>query len=128
MVTQGVISEPNSHTPALSLRETLEDVWPTCMRVRMRVCVCVCVCEREMSYCVSCEQTCVHTISSAHGLVLPVSVWGGGKGRDRLDQGYQTGLTIPMPSPPGPALLRPRAEGNESQMTQVLEAAATRGT
>lgn len=121
MVTQGVTAEPNFYAPALSLRETLEDA---------SVCVCACVCmkERNEPLWVLCEQTCVHTISSARGLVLPVSVQGGGKGRDRLDQGYQTGLTIPMPSPPGPALSRSRAEGNESQMTQVLEAAATRGT
>ena len=78
------------------------------------MCVCVCVKERNEPLWVLCEQTCIHTISSACVLVLPVSVQGGGKGRDRLDQGYQTGLTIPMPSPPGPALLRPRAEGNES--------------
>lgn len=35
--------------------------------------------------------------------------------------------SIPMASPPSPVLLGPRAEGNESQMTQVLEAATLCG-
>lgn len=41
-----------------------------------------------------------------------------------LDRSYP----IPKPSPPSPTLLGPRAEGDESQMTQVLEATSTRGT
>ena len=105
-----------------------------CLCVCVLVCVCVCVCVNwggiwyEPLW-VLCEQRCLHAVSSACGLALPVSPnrveGGGGTG---LDQGYQTGLTIPMLSPLGPDLLRPRAEGNELQMTQVLEATATRGT
>ena len=96
------------------------------------MCVCVCVCRgriRQELLRVLWEQRCVHRVSFAHVQLYPVSPGrGGAGGGPGLDQGYQTGLTVPMPSPPGPALLRPRAEGGESWMTQVLEATATHGT
>lgn len=91
------------------------------------MCVCVHVKAEGVQYkllWVLCEQMGVLREGSGY-LCL-----GAGRAGTGLYQGHWTGLihTIPMPRPPGPTLLGPRAEADESQMTQVLEATATRGT
>lgn len=69
---------------------------------------------------------CVHvSVTLRHLLFLYLTV---GEGKTRLVPGtsdwpypFRAESTWPIP-------LEPRVEGNESQMTQVLEATATRGT
>lgn len=101
-----------------------------CMCAWVHVCVgaCVCVCVRVGGLRLLCEQMCVDLAVLREGsdyFCLSVGRTGTGlPGPGTLDRSY----SIPMPSPLGPTLLGPRAEGDESQMTQVLEATATRGT
>lgn len=51
-----------------------------------------------------------------------------GQEKPGLYQGHQTGLNPVRAESTWPIPLERRVEGNESQMTQVLEATATRGT
>lgn len=91
--------------------------------------MCVCVCRVGGIWYKPLWVLCVFTyVSSVRDLAIPLSqcrVEGEGQAYTRDTEQV---LSIPMASPISPALLGPRAEGNESQMTQVLEATATHGT
>lgn len=69
---------------------------------------------------------CVHASVTLRELLF--SYLTVGEGKARLVQGHQTGLIPFRAESTWPIPLEPRVEGNESHMTQVLEATATHGT